>query len=81
MKTDGVAEVGRDVVSVSRQSRDLTTSRSRLGESVQRLGLGPIRLGPRLGLGPKCLGVLSRSRAISCRWSRRFAAYAQCGAV
>ena len=49
----------RDVVSVSRQSRDVTTSR-----------LGPIRLGPRLGLGPKRLGV--SSRAISCRWSRRF---------
>ena len=34
--------------------------------------LGPIRLGPRLGLDPKLLGVSSRSRAISCRWSRRF---------
>ena len=32
--------------------------------------LGPIRLGPRLGLDPKLLGV--SSRAISCRWSRRF---------
>jgi len=57
-------------VSVSRQSRELTTSR--LGQSAQRLGLGPIRLGPRLGLGPKRLGISSRSRAISCRWSRRF---------
>jgi len=59
-------------VSISRQSRDLTTSQSRLGQSAQHLGLGPIRLGPRLSLGPKRLGVLSRSRAISCRWSRRF---------
>ena len=33
------------------------SSRSRLGQSAQRLGLGPIRLGPRVGLGPKCLGV------------------------
>ena len=46
-------------VSVSRQSRELTTSR--LGQSAQRLGLGPKRL-----------GVSSRSRAISCRWSRCF---------
>jgi len=60
----------RDVVSVSRQSRELTTSR--LGQSALRLGLGPIRLGPRVGLGPKHLSVLSLSRAISCRWSRRF---------
>jgi len=36
----------RDVVSVSRQSRELTTS---------RLGLGPVPLGPRLGLGRKGL--------------------------
>ena len=62
-------------VSISRQSRDLTTSR--LGESAQHLGLGPIRLGPRLSLGPKRLGVLSRSRAISCRWSRRFVWHAR----
>ena len=65
-----VAVTFRDVVSVSRHSRELTTSRSRLGQSAQRLGLGPICLGPRLGLGPKLLGV--SSRAISCRWLRHF---------
>jgi len=55
-------------LSVSRQSRELSTSRLGLGQSAQRLGLGPIRL----GLGPKLLGVSSQSRAISCHWSRRF---------
>ena len=54
------------------RSRDLTTSH--LGQSAQRPGLRPIRLGPRLGLGPKRLGV--SSRAISCRWTRRFVQHA-----
>jgi len=45
---------------------------SRCNNVSSRSRLGPIRLGPRLGLGPKRLGVSSRSRAISCRWSRRF---------
>jgi len=61
---------GLDLETVSRPNN--ASSQSRLGQSAQHLGLRPIRLGPRLSLGPKRLGILSRSRAISCRWSRRF---------
>ena len=50
---------GLGLETVSRTNN--VSSRSRLGQSAQRLGLGPIRL-----------GVSSRSRAILCRWSRRF---------
>jgi len=48
---------------------------SRTTCSTSRLGLGPIRLGPCLGLGPKCLGISSRSRtntswALSRSWPK-----------
>jgi len=66
---------GLGLETVSRTNN--VSSRSRLGQSAQRLGLGPIRLGLRLGLGPKRLGVSSRSRAILCRWSRRFVRHAR----